>query len=58
MLSSPGDINVKKLAFIPRTVGLVWWGGGGGGGGGEFIQTSTMTPLSATVSHKRVGVGR
>ena len=38
-------------------MGLVWWGGGGGGGGGRFIQTSTMTPLSATVSHKCVEVG-
>ena len=57
MLSSPGDINVKKLAFTPYCgVGVV--GGGGGGGGGRFIQTSTMTPLSATVSHKCVGVGR
>ena len=55
MLSSPGDINVKKLAFTPYCgVG----GGGGGGGEGEFIQTSTMTPLSATVSPKCVGVGR
>ena len=51
MLSSPGDINVKKLAFTPYC-------GVGGGGEGEFIQTSTMTPLSATVSHKCVGVGR
>ena len=31
MLSSPGDINVKKLAFTPYCgVGVV--GGGGGGG--------------------------
>ena len=29
MLSSPGDINVKKLAFTPYCgVGVVWWGGG------------------------------
>ena len=52
MLSSPGDINVKNLAFTPYCgVGVV------GGGGGRFIQTSTMTPLSATVSRKCVGVG-
>ena len=56
MLSSPGDINVKKLAFTPYCG--VGGGGGGGGGGGKFIQTSTMTRLSATVSHKCVGVGR
>ena len=54
MLSSPGDINVKNIAFTPYCgVGVV-----GGGGGERFIQTSTMTPLSATVSHKCVGVGR
>ena len=61
MLSSPGDINVKNLAFTPYCgVGVV-------GGGGEiqtstmtplFIQTSTMTLLSATVSRKCVSVGR
>ena len=58
MLSSPGDINVKKLAFTPYC-GVGGGGGGGGGRGrGKFIQTSTMTPLSATVSHKCVCVGR
>ena len=37
MLSSPGDINVKKLAFTPYCgVGVVGGGGGGGGGGGEI----------------------
>ena len=39
---------------LPRTV-CVWGGGGGGGGGGRgqdviTIQTSTMTPPSASVS--------
>ena len=53
MLSSPGDIDVKNIAFTPYCgVGVV-----GGGGGERFIQTSTMTPLSATVSRKCVGVG-
>ena len=33
---------------LPCTVGLVW---------GGIIQTSTMTPLLATVSRKCVGVG-
>ena len=40
---------------LPRTVCVCVcvWGGGGGGGGGQdvlTIQTSTMTPPSATVS--------
>ena len=35
---------------LPCTVGLVCVGGG-------IILTSTMTPLSATVSRKSVGVG-
>ena len=59
MLSSPGDINVKKTSLYPVLWG--WCGGGGGGGGGRFIQTSTMTPyqlqylISASVL---VGVGQ
>ena len=50
-------LNVKNLAFTAYSVRVCvcwwWWGGGGGGGGGQdniTIQTSTMTPLSATVS--------
>ena len=48
---------------LPRTVVcvcVVVGGGGGGGGGGQnviTIQTSTMTPLSATVSRVSTGVG-
>ena len=51
MLSS--NINVKNLTFTPYCgVGVcvcVW--GGGGYQDVITIQTSTMTPLSATVSH-------
>ena len=37
MLSSPGDINVKNIAFTPYCgVGVVGGGGGGGGGGREI----------------------
>ena len=45
---------------LPRTVGLVCVCVGGGGGNQDVItiQASTMTPLSATVSRKCVGVGR
>ena len=54
MLSSPGDINLKNLAFTPYCGIGVWRV--------QYqdvitIQTSTMTPLSATVSCKCVGVG-
>ena len=48
---------------LPRTVVcvvVVVGGGGGGGGGGQdviTIQTSTITPLSATVSRVSTGVG-
>ena len=49
---------------LPRTVVCVYVGSGGGGSGGggggwgqDVIQTSTMTPLSATVSRVSTGVG-
>ena len=45
------DINVKTLP-LPRTVGLVCVCVGGGNQGVIIIQTSTMTPLLATVSRK------
>ena len=40
---------------LPRTVGWCW--GEGGNQDVITIQTSTMIPLSATVSRKCVGVG-
>ena len=58
MLSS--DINVKNLAFtLYCRVGVYVCGVGGGGGGQDVItiQTSTMTPLSPTVSRVSTGVG-
>ena len=55
MLSSPGDIYVKNLAFT------LYCGGECGGGGQSrpyiIFQKSTMTPLSATVYRKFVGIG-
>ena len=60
-------LSVKKKNWpLPRTVVCVCVGGGcgvcvcvggGGGGGQDAIQTSTMTPLSATVSRVSTGVG-
>ena len=49
-----------KTWLLPRTVVCVGGGGGGGGRGGQdviTIQTSTMTPLSATASRVSTGVG-
>ena len=45
------------LAFTPYCGVGVGGGGGGGNQGVITIQTSTMIPLSATVSRKCVGVG-
>ena len=45
---------------LPRTVVCVCVVVGGGGGGGQYvitIQTSTMTPLLATVSRVSIGFG-
>ena len=58
MLSSPGDKYVKTLTFT-LYCGGVCVGGGGGGQSRPYItfQKSTMTPLSATVYRKFVGIG-
>ena len=60
-ISSIVFLNVKNLAFTPYCVCVcVCVCGGAGGGGGQdviAIQTSTMTPLSATVSRVSTGVG-
>ena len=61
-ISSIVFLNVKNLAFTPYCVCVcvcvlvvcVW---GGGGQDVITIQTSTMTPLSATVSRVSSGVG-
>ena len=59
-------LNVKKLALTPYCGVCVCVCVGGGGGGGGGVKTpflivascaSTMTPLSATVSHVSTGVG-
>ena len=56
-ISSIVLLNVKNPAFTPYCVCVCVCGGGGGGGQDVItIQTSTMTPLSATVS--RVSTAR
>ena len=52
MLFSNRNLKIKNLTFTPYCgVGVCVWGGGGGYQDVITIQTSTMTPQSATVSH-------
>ena len=53
-------LNVKNMTFTPYCVCVCVWCVCVCGGGGQdviTIQTSTMTPLSATVSRVSTGVG-
>ena len=57
MLSSPGDINVKKSGLYPVLLGWALFGVSVGGSRRYNHPNITMDPLLATLSRKCVGIG-